>query len=389
MSAERSHALLSASSASRWLVCSPSARLEEQFPDVESDYAKEGSLAHEICELKIRQHFVKKQSAATYKKKLKRLQEDPLYEKEMDGYTDEYLDYVSGIVHGFDSPPYIAVEKRLDYSHVVPEGFGTGDCIIIGGDTMHVIDFKYGKGVPVKAEGNPQMKLYAAGALKEYEILYPVEKIMLHIVQPRNDHNNSGLIYKEELESWLNAVVKPGAQQAWNGEGEYRPSEETCRFCRAKATCRARSEQNLELAKEEFKKPPLLSAEEVGPILQKAKDLKAWAADLEEWALKEVLSGGTVPGWKAVEGRSVRKFADQDKAFQILACSGMIEEEMLYVRKPHTLSEIEKMLGKKEFRELLADQVVKPPGKPTLAPEEDQREPITLQTSAEEDFKEE
>lgn len=389
MTEERKHALLSASSASRWLVCSPSARLEEQFPDTESDYAKEGSLAHEICELKVRQHFVKKQSAATYKKKLKKLQEDPLYEKEMDGYTNEYLDYVSGIVHGFDSPPYIAVEKRLDYSHVVPEGFGTGDCIIIGGNTMHVIDFKYGKGVPVKAEGNPQMKLYAAGALKEYEVLYPIEKIMLHIVQPRIDHNNSGLIYKDELESWLNAVVKPGAQQAWNGEGEYRPSEETCRFCKAKATCRARSEQNLELAKEDFKKPPLLSAEEVGPILKQARDLKAWAADLEEWALKEVLSGGTVPGWKAVEGRSVRKFADQDKAFQILACSGMIEEEMLYVRKPHTLSEIEKMLGKKEFRELLADQVVKPPGKPTLAPEEDQREPITLQTSAEEDFKEE
>ncbi len=389
MSAERSHALLSASSASRWLACGPSARLEERFPDVESDYAKEGSLAHEICELKVRQRFVKKQSAATYKKKLKKLQENPLYEKEMDGCTDEYLDYVSGIVHGFDSPPYIAVEKRVDYSHVAPEGFGTADCVIIGGDTMHVIDFKYGKGVPVKAEGNPQMKLYAAGALKEYEVLYPVEKIMLHVVQPRIDHNNAGLIHKEELESWLNAVVKPGARQAWSGEGEYRPSEETCRFCKAKATCRARSERNLELAKEDFKKPPLLSAEEVGPILRKAKDLKAWAADLEEWALKEVLSGGAVPGWKAVEGRSIRKFADQDKAFQILACSGIIEEEMLYVRKPHTLSEIEKMLGKKEFRELLADQVVKPPGKPTLAPEEDQREPITSQASAEEDFKEE
>ncbi|MCQ4638618.1 DUF2800 domain-containing protein [Anaerovorax odorimutans] len=389
MSQERKHALLSASAASRWLICHPSARLEEQFPDAASDYAEEGSLAHEICELKVRQNFIKKQSAATFKKKLKALQEKDLYQKEMDGYTDEYLDYVSGIVHGFDSPPYIAVEKRLDYSHVVPEGFGTGDCVIIGGDVMHVIDFKYGKGVPVKAEGNPQMKLYAAGALKEYAFLYPIKEIRMHIVQPRIDYNNEGVIYVEELNAWLNAVVKPNAELAFKGEGEYRPSEETCRFCRAKHTCRARSEQNLELAKEDFKKPPLLTAEEIGPILKQAKDLKAWASDLEEWALKEVLSGGTVPGWKAVEGRSVRKFADQDKAFQILACSGMVEEEMLYVRKPHTLSEIEKMLGKKEFRELLADQVVKPPGKPTLAPEEDEREPITLQTSAEEDFKEE
>lgn len=389
MTEERKHALLSASSASRWLICTPSARLEEQFPDTESDYAKEGSLAHEICELKVRQNFVKKQSASTYKKKLKALQEKELYQKEMDSYTDKYLDYVSEIVHSFNSPPYLAVEKRLDYSHVVPEGFGTGDCILIGGDTMHVIDFKYGKGVAVKAEGNPQMKLYAVGALKEYGILYSIEKIMLHIVQPRIDHNNSGLIYKEELESWLNAVVKPGAQQAWNGEGKFKPGEETCRFCKARATCRARSEMNLELAKEEFKKPPLISAEEVGVILKQAKDLEKWATDLEGWALAEVLKGGTVPGWKAVEGTSRRKFADQDKAFQILSCSGIVEEEMLYVRKPHTLAEIEKLLGKKEFRELLADQVVEPPGKPTLAPEEDKREAITLKTSAEEDFKEE
>lgn len=386
MTTERKHALLSASSAHRWLTCLPSARLEEQFPDQDSLHAAEGTLAHALCELKVRQHYIKKQSTATYKKKLKALQGQELYQKEMDGYTDEYLDIVASIVHSFHAEPYINVEKKLDFSHIVPEGFGTGDCIIVGGGTLHVIDFKYGKGVPVSAVSNPQLKLYALGALKAYGLLYPIKQVTMHIVQPRIGNNNDHTESVEELSQW-GEEVKPLAQQAYNGEGEYRPSKETCRFCKAKGTCRARSERNLELAKEEFKQPPLLSAEEVGLILQKARDLKSWTADLEDWTLKELLQGGRVPGWKAVEGRSNRQFADQEKAFQILTCSGIIEEEMLYVRKPHSLSEIEKMLGKKEFRELLEDQVVKPPGKPTLVSEEDKREAITLASSAEEDFK--
>lgn len=392
MSTERAHALLSASSAKMWLTCTPSARINAEIPDESSEAAEEGTLAHAIAELKMKQAFVKPQSKATFRKKLKALQEHPLYQKEMDGYTDDYVEYITGLIHSFDSPPYVAVEKRLDFSHVVPEGFGTGDCILIGGDTLHVIDFKYGKGVPVKAEGNPQMKLYAAGALREYGILYPITKIRMHIVQPRIDHDNEGLIYRNELESWLDVVVKPKAKLAWDGEGEFCPDPDPnggCRWCKIRATCRARAEQNLELAKEEFKLPPELSTEEVGSILKQAQDLKAWAADLESWALKELLQGRCVPGWKAVEGRSNREFADQEKAFQILARSGIIEEEMLYVRKPHSLTEIEKLIGKKEFRELLADQVVKPPGKPKLAPESDKREAITLRTTVEEDFKEE
>ena len=387
MSEERKHALLSASSAHRWLACAPSARLEEQFPDSESEHAKEGTLAHEICELKVSQKFIKKQSAATFKRKLKKLQGNELYQKEMDGYTEEYLDYVSSIVHSFDQTPYIAVEKQVDYGHVAPEGFGTCDCIIIGGDTMHIVDFKYGKGVHVSAGGNPQLKLYAAGALKAYGMLYPIKRVVMHIVQPRIDNNSQVELLTEDLEFWIKAI-RPLAEQAYKGEGEYKPSEETCRFCRARNTCRARAEKNLELAKEEFKMPPLLSNDEVGAILKKAKDIKQWVADLEEWTLKELLKGGTVAGWKAVEGRSPRAFADQEKAFEILIGSG-VDEALLYERKALTLAGVEKLIGKKEFNELLADQVVKPQGKPTLAPQEDKREAITLRTSAEEDFKEE
>lgn len=387
MSEKRKHALLSASSAHRWLACAPSARLEEQFPDSESEHAKEGTLAHEICELKVSQKFIKKQSAATFKKKLKKLQENELYQKEMDGYTEAYLDYISSIVHSFDQTPYIAVEKQVDYSHVAPEGFGTCDCIIIGGDTMHIIDFKYGKGVHVSAGGNPQLKLYAAGALKAYGMLYPIKRVVMHIVQPRIDNNSQVELLVKDLELWIKQI-RPWAEQAYKGEGEFKPSEETCRFCRARNTCRARADKNLELAKEEFKTPPLLSNDEVGEILKKARDIKQWVADLEEWTLKELLKGGTVAGWKAVEGRSTRAFADQEKAFEILIGSG-VDEALLYERKALTLTGVEKLIGKKEFNELLADQVVKPQGKPTLAPQEDAREAITLRTSAEEDFKEE
>ena len=384
---EKKHAVLSASSAHRWLVCAPSARLEEQFPDTESSHAAEGTLAHEICELKVRQKFIKKQSAATYKKKLKKLQENDLYQKEMDGYTEEYLDYISEIVHSFDGPPHVAVEVKVDYGHIAPEGFGTCDCIVIHSDTIHIIDFKYGKGVHVSAGSNPQLKLYALGALKAYGLLYPVKKVAMHIVQPRINNNSRVDMIVEDLELWAK-TIKPWAEQAFKGEGEFRPSEETCRFCRAKSTCRARAEKNLELAKEEFRKPPLLSNDEVGDILIRARDIKQWVADLEEWSLKEILAGGDVTGWKAVEGKSVRSFVDIEKAFEIIKASG-VDEALLYERKPITLTAVEKLLGKTEFKELLADQVVKPAGKPTLAQEADPREAISLRSSAEEDFKEE
>lgn len=368
------HALLSASGAARWLACTPSARLEEQFPDSTSTYAEEGILAHEIAELKLRKAFTEPMGPRKFNNRIKKFKENPLYQDEMLKHTDTYLDYVSGIVHEYAIRPYVAVEKKLDYSAYVPEGFGTGDCIIIGGDTLHVIDFKYGKGVPVSAETNPQMMLYALGAYLEYSFLYPIEKIVVAIVQPRLDSISEWEISTDVLLYWATNTVMGAAEKAFKGEGDFVPGEH-CRFCRAKSLCRARSEFNTAIEDKYPDKPPLLSNDEVGQLLIKARDLAKWVKDLEEYALAECLAGSEIPGWKAVEGRSVRQFTDQEQAFNVLVQHG-IEEAMLYERKPITLSATEKLVGKKKFNELLASFVDKPPGKPALAPESDKRDPI-------------
>lgn len=382
--AERSHAILSASAAHRWLSCTPSARLEETLPNSTSEYAEEGRLAHEIAELKLRKAFIEPMGARTFNTKLKKLQETPLYQAEMLGHTDTYLDYITGIAHGYESRPYIAAEKKLDFSEYVPDGFGTGDCIIIGENTMHVIDFKYGKGVPVSAEKNPQMTLYALGAYAEYSFLYPITHVIMTIIQPRLNGDVSVFeIPVEDLLAWGESI-KPIAQAAYNGEGEYVPGE-YCRFCRAKAQCRARCEVNTALEVFNMAKPPLISNEEVGEILKRAQLLTKWVEDLEKYALSECLLGNDVPGWKAVEGRSNREFTNVDGAFKVLKERGF-DESMLYIRKPITLTETEKLVGKKTFAELLESYVIKPHGKPTLAPATDKREPITNKTTAAEVF---
>ena len=380
MTEERSHAILSASSAHRWMSCTPSARLEETLPESTSEYADEGRLAHEIAELKIRKTFIEPMGARSFNSRLKNLQENPLYQDEMLGHTDTYLDYITHIAHSYSSRPYVAAEKKLNFSEYVPDGFGTGDCIIIGENTMHVVDFKYGKGVPVSSENNPQMMLYALGAYTEYSFLYPIDYIYLTIVQPRLETELSVFeIAVEDLLAWGESI-KPIAQAAYNGEGEYVPGEH-CRFCRAKAQCRARCEINTSLEVFKLAKPPLISSEEVGDILQRARLLAKWAADLEDYALAECLLGNDIPGWKAVEGRSNREFTDIDGAFKVLKENG-VDETMLYIRKPITLTDTEKLVGKKTFSELLESYVIKPHGKPTLAPETDKREPITNKTTA-------
>ena len=380
------HALLSASGAHRWLHCTPSARLEEQFPDKGSDYAAEGSLAHKLAELKLRKHFTTIKPSA-FKKELKAIQDDPLYKPEMNGYTDAYLDYIKDVTALYPSRPYIAIEQRLDFSHIVPEGFGTGDCIIIGGDTITVIDFKYGQGVPVSPEHNPQMMLYAAGALNTFSLLYSINKVKTAIFQPRIDNISEWETTADEINAWGESI-KPAAQAAINGEGEYCAGD-WCRFCRAKNLCRARAV----FSQEQYEKfngftPPLISAEDVGKILSRAEVIKKWVADLEEWALSELLNGGEVPGWKAVEGRSNRQFENIDKAFEAVKADGY-DEAVLYERKPIALTAVEKLLGKKKFEEVLAPFIIKPPGKPTLAPESDKREAITNKISADEAFNEE
>lgn len=374
------HALLSASGSHKWLHCTPSARLEEKMPEQESVYANEGRLAHEIGELKLKKLFTDPMGPKKYKNALKKLRENPLYQDEMDRYTDTYTEHIAGIIHSFSAPPYIAIEKRLDYSQYAPEGFGTGDCIIIGGNTLHVIDLKYGKGVPVSAKDNPQMKLYALGAFTEYSFLYQIERISMTIIQPRLDNISNDVITIEDLLNW-GAEIFPIAQKAFFGEGEHVPGE-WCRFCRAKALCRARSDFNMALDEYKQINPALITNDEIGRILQKAKDLAAWVKDLEEYALSELLKGNQVEGWKAVEGRSNRRFINQDEAFAVVKANG-VDEAMLYERKPITLTAVEKLLGEKRFNELLAAHVEKPKGSPTLAPISDKREEWKRQGAAE------
>ena len=379
------HAVLSASGASRWLACTPSARLEEQFPDSTSEYAKEGTLAHEVCELKVRKNLIEQIPTRTYNTKLKKLKENELWQDEMDKFTDVYLEYIQELVHSYSCSPAVMVEKKVDFSQYVPEGFGTADCIVIAEGTMHIIDFKYGKGVAVSAENKPQMKLYALGAYLEYSMLYPIEKIKMTIVQPRLENEASeSEIFVAELMEWAENVVKPLAEKAYKGEGTYIAGNH-CRFCRAKATCRERARMNLEASKFEMRAGALLSDTEVGEALKMAQDLAKWAEDLKEYALTESLKGKIIPGWKAVEGRSVRAFKDTDLAIKTIIDSG-IDEILLYDRKIKTLAQIEKLLGAKQFKELVGELVEKAPGKPTLVLETDKREKIVNRITAEEDF---
>lgn len=381
---ERKHAVLSASSAGRWMACPPSARLEETFPDSTSEYAAEGTLAHEFCELKVIQKFgANPPTAAKFKKMLNELKKRELYQVEMDGYTDDYLDFVSGAIHAFPEPPHVAIEQKLDFSEYVPDGFGTGDCVIIGGETLHIIDFKYGKGVPVSAENNAQMLLYALGAYLRYGMIYPISHVKMSIVQPRLDNYSTSETGADVLLNWAKAVAVL-AEMAYKGEGEFK-SGDHCRFCRAKAVCRARAAFNMAIEPEVVRPPATLSEAEIGDFLTRSADIVAWVADLTEYALAQCLNGVDIPGWKAVEGRSNRAFTDQDKAFE-LAMENGVEEAMLWERKPVTLTRVEELMKKKVFAEVMADVVTKPPGKPALVKESDKREAITLRPSANEAF---
>lgn len=369
----RSHALLSASGSHRWLNCTPSARLEEKYPDSSSEAAKEGTLAHEICELKLIRHF--KPSLIprrTITAKLNAFKKSPLYQKEMEEHTNTYLEYVKAEALKFEKKPHTVIEAKLDLSKYIREGFGTADCVLLGGDTLQVIDFKYGKGVPVSAEKNPQLMLYALGALERFALLYRFEKVKLSIVQPRIASEPSEYeITVEELREF-GEYVQTQAQLAYAGEGDYNPSENTCRFCRAKAVCKARADKNTELWFAHSTSPNELDNSQIGEYLKKGLDVAAWLKDVQEYALAECLAGRKVPGWKAVEGRSTRKWSDEDKAIKVLIDSG-IQEAELYETKPLSLAKIEKVIGK-ENMEVVAKFIVKPQGSPTLVEESDKRE---------------
>lgn len=383
--AHRSHALLSASSATKWLNCTPSARLEEKFPDTTSEYAKEGTLAHEIAELKLRKYFLEPMSSRTFNTRMNKFKREEHYDDEMQKHTDTYLDYLKEIAMSRPHAPFVTVEQRMDYSTYAPGGFGTADCIMIEGDTLFLNDFKYGKGVPVSAEHNPQMMLYGLGAIIKYGILYPINEVHLAIIQPRLNNISEWTIPQSDLIAWGDQYVKPQAALADEGLGGFNPGGH-CRFCRAKAQCRAYADKFLNLEKDfGLKKPPLLNADEIASILESGKDLDNWYKAVKEHALSQCLAGQEIPGWKAVEGRGSRDYVDIDKAFKYLTEHG-IDEAVLYDRVPLTVPKVEKLLKKKQYDELLVAPglVEKRPGKPTLAPEKDKRAAIT---SAEQDFK--
>lgn len=375
-----SHALLSASSSHRWLHCTGAPRLEATFPDTTSEYAKEGTLAHELCELKLKK-YTTVMAKGTYTRAYNKIKKNELWALEMDETTDVYLEYIKSIMLSYKVAPVVVIEKRVDFSQYVPEGFGTADCIILAGDTLHIIDYKHGKGVVVDADHNPQMMLYALGAMHDYSLLYKFSIIKMTIVQPRVNNISEFEMSSDELRKWGEEVVAPKAKEAYEMEGHTFEAGAWCGFCRAKAQCRTRCEHFDAMHVFTNQDPRLISLEELGTYLEHGKDIESWYKDIKEYALSESLAGAEVPGWKAVEGRGSRAFQDGDTAIQTLI-NGGVDESILYERKVLTLAQIEKAIGKKEFNELVGDQVVKNPGKPTLVVDTDKRPRITNQPSA-------
>ncbi len=382
---EKSHALLSASSSHKWLVCTPSARLEEKFPNKTSEYMAEGTLAHSIAEFKVRSYFLEPISKTTYTKRLNKLKKEELFQDEMLLHTDTYLEFIKGEALKTSNRPFIAVEQKIDFSKYVPEGFGTADCILLSGDTLHIIDFKYGKGIKVDAEDNPQMKLYALGVLEQYGLFYDIRNIKMTIIQPRIDNISSYETSKESLLDWGENVVRPQAQKAFMGLGEYVQGEH-CKTCRAKGACEFRAKENMKIVEEikEAQETGIVSNINLGEILTKTDGIEEWLKNIRDYALEQLLKGQEVPGWKAVEGRSNRKIVDIDKAFEILEANGY-DQAILYERKPITLSQLEKTIGKSKVLDAIGDYIEKPKGAPTLAKESDKREPFKI--SAAEEFK--
>lgn len=375
--AERSHALLGASKAAQWINCPPSARLQEGVPDKRSEYANEGTAAHELAEIKLRRRLLpcNSQQRDELDKKLEKLKAGSYYNSEMENAIQEYVELVQERfmeAKARSSDAVVLLEERLDYTEWVPDGYGTGDVVLIADGMLEVIDLKFGKGVPVSAEDNPQIRLYALGAWWGWNYLYSIDEIRMTIVQPRLDNVSTDSMPLGALIEWAETVVKPAARMAFVGEGEFRAGDH-CRWCKIKGNCRARADANMEALKYEFKEPALMDNEEIGSILFIAEQLKAWAKDVEDYAFEQALKGEKFPNWKLVEGRSNRSITDKDAAIAALEAAKLDPEKYLKPQELFGIGELEKRIGKKEFGTLLGDLVVKPPGKPVLVPETDRR----------------
>lgn len=357
------HAVLSASGSHRWLNCTPSARLELEFENTGSEAAREGTAAHALCEHKLKRalHMRSRRPVSDYDS------------DEMEECTDAYVDFVMEQYEAAKQvceDPVILIEQRLDFSCYVPDGFGTGDCLIISDDRLHIIDFKYGMGVLVEAEDNPQMKLYALGALAVYDALYDIREVSMTIFQPRRENVSTWTIPVEDLKAWAENELKPRAKMAYDGEGEYLPGE-WCTFCRAAVRCRARAEEKLKLAQTEFRMPPLLTEAEIEDILAVLPDLTKWANEITAYALDAALNHGKEwNGFKVVEGRSVRKYRDEAAVAEAAKEAGYKD---IYRQSLIPLTEMQRLMGKDKFEEVLGGLITKAPGRPTLVPKSDKR----------------
>lgn len=383
--AERAHALLGASKADQWINCPPSARQQESVPDKRSEYADEGTAAHELSELILRRRLTPCNAAERKRldKAITSFKADSQY------YSPEMEDAVAAYVEAVEerfmaakarsADAVILFEERLDFSEWVPDGYGTGDVVLISDDVLDVIDLKYGKGVPVSAIGNPQLRLYGLGAWSNWNYLYSITEVNMTIVQPRLDSVSTDTLPLGELLEWAETVVKPAAALADAGEGEFK-SGSHCRWCKVKGSCRARADENMKAIAYEFQDPALLSLDEIGSVLHVAEQLKAWAKDVEEYAFEQAKKGTRIPSWKLVEGRSNRKITDENEVGRRLGSAGVTEFLRMSLRP---LGELEKLVGKKELTGLIGDLIVKPPGKPVLVPETDKRPELN---SVENDF---
>ncbi|AHM57657.1 putative protein p51 (plasmid) [Peptoclostridium acidaminophilum DSM 3953] len=369
------HALLSASSAHRWISCPPSALLSKKFEDVSSSFAQEGTDAHALAQYKI-----EKLLGISTKDPTESLS---FYDEEMKSHAEDYAYFVLEQVEKAKetcADPQVLIEQKLDFSRYVPEGYGHVDCLIIADGTLTVIDYKYGLGIKVSSERNPQMFCYALGGLALFDGIYDIENVNLVIYQPRRENISEYSISKSELIQWAEEVLSPTAQLAIKGDGEYKAGEH-CQFCKAKATCRKRAEYNLELAKYDFELPATLDNEEISSILTKVDQLVSWASDVKEYALKEALNGTKFEGFKLVAGRSNRKYTDESAVVDVVIAAGKDP----YEKKLLGITAMTALLGKKTFEEILGGLTFKPSGKPVLVTADDKRPEFN---SAYEDFNE-
>lgn len=370
------HALLSPSAAHRWMNCPLAPRLEAQLPEKTSDFAQEGTVAHSVCEITALKHF-KKVKTAAYNATIKKLKKNTLWSDEMLHTAETYVEHLAEKAMRFDNEPYVAFEVKVELSDYVPEAFGRCDCIMFGGDTLVITDYKHGKGVPVSATENPQLMLYALGALKLYQPIFgtALKNVEICIDQPRIGSYETWGCSVESLIDWGNNIVKPKAMMAYMGFGEYHAGD-WCRFCRANGICKAQASQQIS-AFDDFKdaiasNSAILTPAEMADVLERGKNLVTWYDSVKEGALNAALQGTQIPGYKLVEGRSSRVWSNQDLALEKLQAEGY-DRALIYDSVPKSLPQLEKMLGVSKFKELVGEYVVKPQGKPTLAPESDPR----------------